>query len=703
MALRRLFLLIPGLVVVLGSLGGTPLQAQDRGAPRFGSVSADDTVEAEASDSGRLWSLTALPFDRFDRRYGVQADSAWATHLRRGLLQLGPCTAAFVSADGLALTSAECLRMHRRGTSDSEAIVVERPADEPRLSGIHADRFVSATDVTAQVEAAQHDAAVQEAVASVQRQLQAKAEQNRRVEVIADAGDDSYMAYTYRRFEEVRGAFLPSRTVSDFGGIDAAMTYPRQVLDAALVRVYTPDGSPLSVNHFFEVPTQEVRPGEAVFAVGHSRTPQRAETAKQLAARRDFVLPNQRDLLRTWTRTTRAYLDTAEGTNPQWSTVIRAGERAQKRIQARLDALQDEYFWARLQRRDAQLREALHRDSLLKRQFGGLLDSLAGIQEAKRSLASAHRAFGTFGAAAYGSSTFQRLLKAVRGDTTREGTFDTEFRLAAQTVKTPPRPASVETALLADRLRRVQEHLRPDSAAVRRLLQGQTPDERAASFVETSMLASRDYEPKEGQIVPPDDPMAAVVEGVAPRARSFYEEWTRLARAERLLTRRLARVRQAVHPMPIQLSGLGAPRLTDGRVLGYPYNGTTAPPFTTFYGLYARSHAFAESGPWALPDRWRRPGAEMDRSVPINLAASTDPAAGTEGAPLLNKYLEIVGVTVDTNIQGSAGAYLFLPERMRTVAVDVRGLRQSLRVIYEAEELVDELVGGSSNLLDQSR
>ncbi len=702
MALRRLFLLIPGLVVVLGSLVGTPLQAQDRGAPRFGSVSADDTVEAEASDSGRLWSLTALPFDRFDRRYGVQADSAWAAHLRRGLLRLGPCTAAFVSADGLALTSAECLRMHQRDVSDSEAIVVERPAEEPRLLGIPARRFVSAADVTAQVEAAQHEAAVQEAAASVQRRLQAKAEQNRRVEVIADAGG-SYTAYTYRRFEEVRGAFLPSRPVSDFGGIDAAMTYPRQVLDAALVRVYTPDGSPLSVNHFFEVPTQEVRPGDPVFAVGHPRTPKRAETAKQLAVRRDFVLPNQRDLLRTWTRTTRAYLDTAEGTNSQWSTVLRAGERAQKRIQVRLEALQDEYFWARLQRRDAQLREALQRDSLLKRQFGGLLDSLAGIQEAKRSLASAHRAFGTFGAEAYGSSTYHRLLKAVRGDTTREGTFDAEFRLAPQTVKAPRRPVSAETALLADRLRRVQEHLRPDSAAVRRLLQGQTPDERAAFFVETSVLASRDYEPEEGQIVPPDDPMAAVVEEVAPRARSFYEEWTRLARAEQLLTRRLARARQAVHPMPIRLSGLGAPRVTDGRVLGYPSNGTTVPPFTTFYGLYARSHAFAESGPWALPDRWRRPGAEMDRSGPINLAASTDPAVGTEGAPLLNKYLEIVGVTVGTNIQGGAGTYLFLPERMRTVAVDIRGLRQSLRVIYEAEELADELVGGSSNLLDQSR
>ena len=82
--------------------------------------------------------------------------------------------------------------------------------------------------------------------------------------------------------------------------------------------------------------------------------------------------------------------------------------------------------------------------------------------------------------------------------------------------------------------------------------------------------------------------------------------------------------------------------------------------------------------------------------MPLTLAASTDAAAGTQGAPLLNQYLEIVGVTVGANIQGAAGTYLFLPERMRTVGVDVRGLRHAIMNVYGAEELADELVGGTS-------
>ena len=62
----------------------------------------------------------------------------------------------------------------------------------------------------------------------------------------------------------------------------------------------------------------------------------------------------------------------------------------------------------------------------------------------------------------------------------------------------------------------------------------------------------------------------------------------------------------------------------------------------------------------------------------------------------MNQYLEIVGVTVGTNIQGAAGTYLFLPERMRTVGVDLRGLRHAIMNVYGAEELADELAGGTS-------
>jgi len=701
MALRCSSLQILGwtCILVLGSLVGRSLQAQDRGAPRFGPTTSTDTIRAEASDAGRLWSLAAPPFDRFERRYEMEADSAWATHLRRGLLRLPHCTAALVSAEGLALTTARCVRRHLDAEADTGAFVAAERSDERALAGLHADRLVGATDVTAAVQDARQDTTVQRAVPAVQRRLQADAEEGRRVEVASEGGGH-YTAYTYRRYEDVRLAFLPSRAVSAFGGVDAAMTYPRPAFDVALLRVYTSAGTPLAADHVFDPPTEGVRPGDVVFAAGHSEATRRAESADQLAVRRDLTLPNRRALLDTWVQATRAYLDTADAATLH-REALHKGERVLKRTRARLEALQNEYVMIRLRRRDAQFRRALRRDASLERRFGGLLDSLAAIQGDKRTLASAYRAFGDFGAESRppsGSVTFRRIVNArqqgAAGSTS--AAEDTAMRGAmAAGDSVGHHPAPVETALLAVRLEALRDHLQPDTAAVRRLLQGRSPTERAAEIVKNSVLATPGDASSgaAAPVVPADDPAAAVVDVVQPRARSFYEEWRALTRTERRLTRRLARARQAVRTDPVHPSGENTPRLTDGRVLGYPYNGTTAPPLTTFFSLYDQSHSFGEEAPWTLPERWRRASAELDRSVPLTLVASTDGAAGTQGAPLLNQYLEIVGVTIDTNIQGAAAPYIFLPERMRTVAVDVRGLRAALTTVYGAEGLADELFG----------
>ena len=107
MTLRGSALIIGVASLLWGGLGmGPEAQAQDRGAPRFGPAAPGDTVVAEASDAGRIWSLVAPPADRLARRYGLEVDSAWAAHLRRSVLRLPGRQGGLVAADGLALTHA---------------------------------------------------------------------------------------------------------------------------------------------------------------------------------------------------------------------------------------------------------------------------------------------------------------------------------------------------------------------------------------------------------------------------------------------------------------------------------------------------------------------------------------------------------------------------------------------------------------------
>ncbi len=687
MTLRGSVLIIGVASLLWGGLGmGPQAQAQDRGAPRFGPAAPGDTVVAEASDAGRIWSLVAPPADRLVRRYGMEVDSAWAAHLRRSVLRLPGCTGALVSADGLALTTARCVRRHLNSQGDT-AIVAARPADERAVPALHADRLVRTSDVTAAVRTARQDTAKAAAISAVQGRLQTEAESGRHVEVAAD-GEGAYTAYTYRRHEDVRVALLPDRRISAFGGTDAALTYPRSAFDVALLRIYTSEGQPLAPNHFFDPSGQGARPGDAVFSAGLPTAPHRAESAAQLATRRDLVLPARRDRLETRAQALRARLDTTEASPPQRSA-LRDAKRALKQTRARLEALRNEYVRARLAQRDERLRRALRRDPALQRRFGGVLDSLAAIQNTKRTLGAGYRAFGAAEGGPHGSSTYRRLLREERQESPTRTASSHASMTAAASLQSSSGP--VETALLAARLEALRRHLRPDTAAVGRLLGGQSPAERAASVVEQLASASGDGT----DAFPTDGPAADVAAVVGARARSFHEQWRGLTRAERRLTRRLADARRAARSAPVLTDGT-APRLTDGRVRGYPYNGTTAPPFTTVFGLYERNRAFGGETPWALPERWHKAGERMDRSTPLTLVASVDGAVSNNGAPLLNQSLELVGVAAGPNIQGVAGAYLFLPERMRTVGTDVRGLREALTAVYGADALVDELFGGRS-------
>jgi hypothetical protein len=128
-------------------------------------------------------------------------------------------------------------------------------------------------------------------------------------------------------------------------------------------------------------------------------------------------------------------------------------------------------------------------------------------------------------------------------------------------------------------------------------------------------------------------------------------------------------------------------------VKGYSYNGTVAPAFTNFYGLYDRYYSH-DGDDWALPDRWITPPDSFDLDTPLNIVSTNDISGGSSGSPLLNKDLEIVGVIFDSNMQALPNEYLYREREARAISVDVRGIVEALDDMYGATRLVQELTGG---------
>jgi hypothetical protein len=134
-------------------------------------------------------------------------------------------------------------------------------------------------------------------------------------------------------------------------------------------------------------------------------------------------------------------------------------------------------------------------------------------------------------------------------------------------------------------------------------------------------------------------------------------------------------------------------RLSYGTVDGFPYNGTIAPPFTTFYGLYDRSASFSNQVPFDLTPKEAAGRDKLDLSTPLDFVSTGDIIGGNSGSPVVNRDGELVGLIFDGNIESLAGDFVYDGTRNRAVAVHSAGMIEGLRKLYAATALADELEG----------
>lgn len=132
-------------------------------------------------------------------------------------------------------------------------------------------------------------------------------------------------------------------------------------------------------------------------------------------------------------------------------------------------------------------------------------------------------------------------------------------------------------------------------------------------------------------------------------------------------------------------------RLSDGVVKGYEFNGTLAPHFTTLYGLFARNAEFGGKHPFDLPKAWVEAESKLDLKTPFNYVATCDIIGGNSGSPMIDKDLNVIGLVFDGNIEMLGNNYVFDDEVSRSVSVHPAIIIESLRKIYGASSLADEL------------
>jgi hypothetical protein len=687
--------------------------------PDMPTVSEPAPLEVAAGefDNGKMWTFEYPPLEYFRDEYGFNPDSAWFAGARLGALRIPRCSASFVSPNGLVMTNHHCARESATAVSQPGESLLDNGfyasalEDERALEDQRADQLIAIIDVTEEIfsgiAAASSDAEratlLQAAEEAASRRISDEyggEDADIVVEVIELWNGARYSAYVFHRYMDVRLVMAPELKIGMFGGDPDNFTYPRYNLDMSFFRIYDDDGNPLQTDNYFSWSEEGVQEGDAVFVIGNPGGSSRLQTVAQLewrGAARDKTIA---DLYASRAAVYDALVDEdpEKAEELDLRNLVADLLNSEKAYRGMWRGLQNPEYMARRRDSERQFLVAIADNPALNAEYAGLVDEMAGIQERRTEYADEFSAFIAIGSPMFTSAVVQRALSAYQ-------------YLAAQAAGAPEaalsqvkdqirsiedQPSTIQGGLLTARLRDIETYLGADSEIGSEILLGRTPEQTSDAILAHSALADSDRAAAalESGSLTMTDPAVHLVATAFDAIVEYQSAFQQLGQQEAGVAASLGRARFDVYGTSIPPDATFSLRIADGIVTGYPYNGTYAPIYTTFYGLYDHFYSYGPDSDWDLPENWQNPPASFDLSKPLNFVLTADVIGGSSGAPVINEDLEIVGLIFDGNIESLPGDYIFDPEINRSVAVDVRGILEALDEMYDADRIVLELTTG---------
>ena len=691
------------LVILALSLGATAALHAQRPAP----------AEYPGIETGKMWTFDVPPLDYWARRYNFRPSQEWLDHVRLSAGRLPGCSASFVSPDGLVMSNHHC----GRGCIDA----VTKPGEDLLRDGFYAktrdeerpcpgmtlDQLTSITDVTDSVSSA-IPAGTPAARAATLRDAAIKGIVERCTGGAADVfcqvvpmyAGGQYKLYKFHRYTDLRLVFAVESQTGFFGGDPDNFTYPRYDLDMSIVRAYV-NGQPAHTEYFRWSPNGS-SDHDLVFAVGNPGGTGRLNTVAQMEYLRDAQYPANLRQLADRIRIAHQLSAMGEERARTLRNLIFGLENSYKAIDGYQAGLTNPAMMAHKREWERNFRARVDANPEWKRLYGSAWDESAAVWRQLGQLAARQRyyAFGAYGAQLLqvASLIVRQPAEAAKPDSERLPIFRDANQRRFQGALAAPADTTAEILSLTAYFTQMQKDLPAADPLVRMVLAGRTPEAAARDMVSRSQILTADQRQALVQggaaaVKASADPFIKLALYIDPIERQITRQVTDLTARDTQASERIARALLAVFGNTVSPDATFSLRIQDGEVMGYPYNGTIAPPFTTFYGLYDRFYSFGQKPPFDLTPRWVAHRDSLNLSTSFNAVSTCDIIGGNSGSPVINKNAEIVGLIFDGNIEDQPLRFLYSEAVGRAVWVDSRGIIEALRHVYDAGALADEMTG----------
>ncbi len=667
------------------------------------------SMDPAAADEG-MWLFNDLPTAVLKQRYDFEPTEEWTRHIMLSSVRFNSGgSASFVSSTGLVLTNHHVAAdtLHKLSTPEHnyarDGFLAKSSADEVKSPDLELNQLVSIEDVTERVNkavtpdmpATEASRARQAAMAEIEKESLDKT--GLRSDVVTLFGGAQYHLYRYKKYTDVRLVWAPEMQAAFFGGDADNFEYPRYCLDVALFRVYEND-QPVKVEHFLRYSKSGPDDGDLVFVSGNPGRTQRIFTEAALKYLRDKRMPYVLDVLRRMEILLQQYSYEGNEQKRRARDELFGIQNSRKAYTGMLQGLQDPGFIASKSEEEEKLLKQIANKAELK----DSADAWKTIEDVQKRRAELLGRSATFANRSTLYSIAEELVLMAAEDQKPSSERLREYRDSAresleQELYSPaPIYEDLERVKLTDALGLFMEQRGGDDPLVQKVLDGQSPQERATTLIEGTALEeveARQKVAKGGRegVSNSKDPLIQLAQLLEPEYRKLREQTEELDELERQAYAKITEAVVAAEGTSGYPDATFTLRLAFGTVKGYMEDGKKLPPWTTLAGAFEHEAAHDAEGDWALPESWHRHKEDLDLATPLNFVCTADIIGGNSGSPVVNRAGELVGVIFDGNIQSLTADFFYSDEVGRAIAVHSSGIREALLKIYGAERLVGEL------------
>ena len=660
------------------------------------------------------------------------------TSLLDGIVSLGGCSASFVSPDGLIITNHHCVFSAVQAVSTVEkdyltnGFLAATRGDEIRARGMTARITEEMRDVTGKVMSVVKDSmdplerakAIEGRIGELTKEAQ-KGMPGKSIGISEMLPGKSYLMFISTTLRDVRLAYVPPRSIGEFGGEDDNWVWPRHTGDFSFLRAYAaPDGKPADYaptnvpfhpKRFLKVSPKGVEEEDFVFILGYPGRTYRHQTSYYMAYEENLRMPFVADLNEWQIRTMEDLGRGDRATALKFDARIKGLANTMKNYRGKLVGMRRLGLVATKRDEEAALQRYIDADPQRKATYGSVLEQTGKIYAEMTGRAQYELVLDNLSAMSqlvrlantvYEASREMAKPSAERAAPYRDAALADTRKASASNFTNYHEPAEKlflrKILTLAARLPKDQR-----IAPVDDRLRGDFSEQNIGRAVDEA-LATTTLKTPEGlanaigktpeELARLDDPFVNFARDVAPLVQKLREMRQRRNAELSKLSALLIDVKQKFLQKDFVPDANSTLRFTYGHIRGYsPADATYLSPITTLTGVMEKTRdEYPYATPQAVRDLYKAKDYGQFRlkkknELPIAILYDTDTTGGNSGSPVMNAKGELVGVNFDRAWGATINDYAWNEAYSRSIAVDIRYVLWVTEKVGKAGFLLKEM------------